>query len=84
VPIITMYTSFHCSDCRRAKLFLQERSITFREVNIDLSPEAEALVLRVNHGRRKVPTFDVDGRYFANSPFNPYQLADDLKIPLNT
>jgi len=79
-----MYTSFHCSDCRRAKLFLQERGIAFREVNIDLSPEAEALVLRVNHGRRKVPTFDVDGRYFANSPFNPYLLADDLKIPLNT
>lgn len=79
-----MYTSFHCGDCRRAKLFLQERGITFREVNIDLSPEAEALVLRVNHGRRKVPTFDVDGRYFANSPFDPYQLADDLKIPLNT
>jgi hypothetical protein len=40
-------------------------------------------VLRVNRGRRKVPTFDVDGRYFANSPFNPYQLADELKIPLN-
>ncbi|HKF53260.1 MAG TPA: glutaredoxin family protein [Candidatus Acidoferrales bacterium] len=84
MPTITMYTSFHCSDCRRAKLFLQERGIAFREVNIDLSPEAEALVLRVNHGRRKVPTFDVDGRYFANSPFNPYLLADDLKIPLNT
>ena len=79
-----MYTSFHCGDCHRAKLFLQERGIAFREVNIDLSPEAEALVLRVNHGRRKVPTFDVDGRYFANSPFNPYQLADELKIPLNT
>ena len=83
MPAITMYTSFHCSDCRRAKTFLQERGIAFREVNIDLSPEAEALVLRVNHGRRKVPTFDVDGRYFANSPFNPYQLADDLRIPLN-
>lgn len=80
---ITMYISFHCGDCRRAKLFLQERGIAFREVNIDLSPEAEALVLRVNHGRRKVPTFDVDGRHFANSPFNPYQLADELKIPLN-
>lgn len=84
MPAITMYTSFHCGDCRRAKLFLQERGIAFREVNIDLSLEAEALVLRVNHGRRKVPTFDVDGRYFSNSPFNPYQLAGDLKIPLNT
>ena len=80
---ITMYTTSWCSDCRRAKLFLQERGIEFREVNIDKSPEAEALVLRVNSGRRKIPTFEVDGRYFANSPFDPYQLAEELKIPLN-
>jgi len=80
---ITMYTTGWCVDCRRAKLFLQERGIAFREVNIDDSPEAEALVLRVNHGRRKVPTLEVGGRYFSVSPFNPYQLAGELKIPLN-
>lgn len=78
-----MYSSSHCSDCRRAKIFLQERNIAFREINIDKSPESEALVLRVNKGRRKVPTFEIDGRYFSNSPFNPYKLAEDLKIPLN-
>ena len=81
--MITMYSSSHCSDCRRAKIFLQERNIAFREINIDKSPESEALVLRVNKGRRKVPTFEIDGRYFSNSPFNPYKLAEDLKIPLN-
>lgn len=80
---ITIYTTAWCVDCRRVKLFLQERGISFREVNIDNSPEAEALVLRVNHGRRKVPTLEVDGRYFAVSPFNPYRLAEELKIPLN-
>ncbi|MGB6482118.1 MAG: glutaredoxin family protein [Candidatus Acidiferrales bacterium] len=82
-PVITMYTTPSCGDCRRAKLFLQERGVAFREVNIDQSPETEALILRVNDGRRKVPTFEVDGRYFANSPFDPYKLADELKIPLN-
>lgn len=80
---ITMYCSSHCADCLRAKLFLRERGVAFREVNIDESREAEALVLQVNGGRRKVPTFEVDGRYFANSPFDPYELADALKIPLN-
>lgn len=78
-----MYSSTYCSDCRRAKIFLQERKVAFQEINIDKSPEDEALVLRVNNGRRKVPTFEVDGRYFSNSPFNPYTLAEDLKIPLN-
>ena len=78
-----MYCTAWCSDCRRAKVFLQERGVTFREVNIDKSEEAEQLVLRVNNGRRKVPTFEVQGRYFANSPFDPYQLAENLNIPLN-
>lgn len=78
-----MYTTAFCGDCRRAKLFLEERGIAFREVNIDRSPEDEALVLRVNNGRRKVPTFEWEGRYFSNSPFDPYKLAEELKIPLN-
>jgi mycoredoxin len=81
---ITVYTTLWCGDCRRTKTFLKERGIEFREVNIDQSPEAEKLVLRVNDGRRKVPTLEVDGRYFANSPFDPYKLAEELKIPLNS
>jgi len=37
----------------------------------------------VNDGRRKVPTFEVDGRYFSCSPFDPYLLSRELNIPLN-
>ena len=84
MAVITIYSTPWCGDCRRTKLFLKERGIEFREVDIDKSPEAEALVLRVNNGRRKVPTLEVDGRYFANSPFDPYLLAEELKIPLNS
>ena len=80
---ITVYGTCWCGDCRRAKQFLRERGVAFREVNIDCSPEAEELVLRVNEGRRKVPTIEVDGRYFACSPFDPYQLSEELQIPLN-
>ncbi len=80
---LTVYSTSWCCDCRRVKQFLRERQVTFREVNIDEAPEAEELVLRVNNGRRKVPTIEVEGRYFACSPFDPHQLADELKIPLN-
>jgi mycoredoxin len=80
---IIVYTSAWCSDCRRAKRFLSERGVPYREVNIDEDVEAGELVLRVNAGRRKVPTIQVDGRYFACSPFDPYQLSEELKIPLN-
>lgn len=80
---LTVYSTTWCSDCRRVEQFLRERHIPFRKVNIDEAPDAEELVLRVNNGRRKVPTIEVEGRYFACSPFDPHQLADELKIPLN-
>ncbi len=80
---IKIYTTPGCADCRRTKQFLRERGVAFEEVNIEEHPEAEELVLRVNEGRRKVPTLEVGGHYFACSPFDPYQLSEELKIPLN-
>ncbi len=81
---ITIYTTPGCGDCRRTKQFLKDRGVAFREVDINESPEAEELVVKANDGRRKVPTLNVDGRFFACSPFDPYQLAEELKIPLNS
>jgi mycoredoxin len=80
---ILMYSTSWCGDCRRAKLFLKERGVAYREINVDEDPDAEELILKVNNGRRKVPTFEVDGRYFACSPFDPYLLSRELNIPLN-
>ena len=80
---ITMYTTTGAGIAGAQALF-EERGIAFREVDIDNSPEAEELVLRVNDGRRRAPTLEIDGRYFANSPFDPYKLAEELKIPLNS
>ena len=80
---VTIYGTNWCGDCHRVKRFLSKRRVPFREVNIDEAPDAVELVLRVNNGRRKVPTIEVNGRYFACSPFDPYQLAEELKIPLN-
>lgn len=80
---ITIYGSAWCPDCRRAKTFLKERGVAFEEVNIEDDPEGEEIVIRANDGKRKVPTLKVGERYFACSPFNAQQLADELKIPLN-
>ena len=81
---ITVYCTLWCPDCRRTKAFLNDRGVEFHEVNIDEDPDAEALVIRVNDGKRKVPTIEVAGRYFACSPFDPYQLSSELGIPLNS
>ncbi len=78
-----MYTTQWCPDCRRAKSFLKERGVAFREVNIDEDESAEEIVIRANDGKRKVPTLEAGGRFFACSPFDPGQLAAELNIPLN-
>jgi glutaredoxin len=80
---VTMYTAQWCPDCRRAKSFMKERGVTFREIDIENNPEAAALVMRVNDGRRRIPTMEIDGRYFACSPFDAQQLATELNVPLN-
>lgn len=80
---ITMYTTAWCPDCWRAKRFLKERGVSYREVNIEEDESAEEIVIRANDGLRKVPTLEVGGRYFACSPFDPEQLASELNIPLN-
>ncbi len=83
MPDVIVYGTTWCCDCRRAKQFLRELGVQFREVNIDDKQDAEALVLRVNNGLRKVPTIEVEGRYFSCSPFDPHQLVEELKIPPN-
>ena len=80
---ITMYTTNWCPDCRRVKSFLTHRGIAFSEVNIEEDDTAEEIVIRVNHGKRKVPTLKVGDRYFACSPFNATQLASELNVPRN-
>jgi glutaredoxin len=80
---ITMYSTAWCPDCRRVKNFLKERGIAFREVNIEEDPGGEEIVIKANDGKRKVPTLEVAGRYFAVSPFDAEQLAEELNIPLN-
>ncbi|HXN27815.1 MAG TPA: glutaredoxin family protein [Candidatus Acidoferrales bacterium] len=80
---ITVYSTSWCCDCRRAKHFLRDRGIPYREVNIDDDAAAEAIVLQINNGKRKVPMIGIEGRYFSLSPFDPYKFAEELKIPLN-
>jgi len=63
--------------------FPEEQGVAFEEVNIEEDPEDEEIVVREQR-QAKVPTLKVGERYFACSPFNAQQLADELKIPLNS
>jgi mycoredoxin len=80
---IKVYTTPWCSDCRMAKRFLKEWNIEYEEINIDENPDAAQHVIRLNNGKRKVPTFELDGRTFACSPFNLEVLREGLGFLLS-
>ncbi|MBI2956427.1 MAG: glutaredoxin family protein [Acidobacteria bacterium] len=75
-----MYFAPWCADCRAAKRFLDERGVPYQGVNIEENPDAAELIVEKNDGKRKVPTFEVDGRWFAVSPFDPDLLARELGL----
>lgn len=75
-----MYTTTWCSDCRLAKKFLQQQGIAYEEVNIEEQEGAAEYVMRVNNGKRKVPTFEVDGRAFNLSPYSEATLRKELGL----
>ncbi len=77
---IKIYTTRWCGDCRHAKRFLNERGIEYEEVDIEQQEEAAAHVMRINGGKRKVPTFEVEGRAFALSPYDERRLRAELGL----
>lgn len=78
---ILMYTRPGCEDSDAAREFLKKYDIQFEEVNIDQSREALDYVMSVNEGKQRTPTFNVDGRTFHCSPFDPQKLARNLGLP---
>ncbi|HRY09158.1 MAG: mycoredoxin [Actinobacteria bacterium] len=54
--MITMYTTSWCGYCSRLKAQMQRSGLAFREVNIEMDPEAAAFVGSVNGGNHVVPT----------------------------
>lgn len=77
---IRMYTTMWCPDCYRAKNFLRSRGVAFEEVRIEDVEGAAEFVIAANGGKRKVPTFEVNGRTFHCSPFDPQSLSRQLGL----
>ena len=65
---VTVYTSFWCPDCREAKRFLQQHSISFQEIDIENTPGAAEEVVRQT-GKRAIPQFVIDGEWV--QPYRP-------------
>ena len=77
---IRIYATSWCPDCRQARRFLGENRLPYEELDIEAHPQAAQFVMRANSGKRKVPTFDVDGRVFHCSPFSAEKLKQELGL----
>ncbi len=53
---IVMYSTGWCSDCTRAKKFLNKRKIDYIDVDIEADEKGRDFVMQVNDGARVVPT----------------------------
>ncbi len=67
---VKIYTTTWCPDCRMAKKYLDTKGIAYEEINVETVPGAADLVMSINSGKRKVPTFVVGEDAFHNSPFS--------------
>ena len=67
---VKIYTTTWCPDCRMAKKYLDTKGIAYEEINVETIPGAADLVMSINSGKRKVPTFVVGEDTFHNSPFS--------------
>lgn len=53
---ITVYATTWCGDCRMAKRWLDAHGVAYDYINIEQNDEAAAYVVKVNGGKRSVPT----------------------------
>ncbi|MBP7686442.1 MAG: FAD-dependent oxidoreductase, partial [Thermoflexales bacterium] len=53
---LTVYGATWCGDCKRAKKFLGEQRVHYEWVDVEQDATGLALVERLNHGKRIIPT----------------------------
>ena len=72
--MITMYTTSWCGDCRVTKRVLEQKGLAFTEIDIEQDPNAAEIVMKVNNGKRSVPTLEYNGQAASMSGFSRAKL----------
>jgi thioredoxin reductase (NADPH) len=78
---ITMYGTYWCSDCKRAKQFFGDHRVPYDFIDVDGNPEAIAFIERVNEGNQQIPVIEFDDGDYLVEPSNR-QLAEKLGLRL--
>ncbi len=76
-PNISVYGSRTCPDTNRATKFLDEQGIPYEFKDVDESPEFNEYIAGLNHGKRVMPTIQVENDFLINP--DPKKLAEAVK-----
>lgn len=74
---VIVYSSSWCPWCDRAKQFLKENKIDFKEIDIESDPKAAQEMVEKS-GQMGVPVIDIDGRIIVG--FNEPEIRKALKL----
>ena len=75
---IRVYGTTWCSDCRQAKLFLDKQMIDYDWIDIEHDSDGESLVMKINNGKRIVPTIMFPDESYLIEPSNK-EISEKLK-----
>lgn len=76
---ITMYGTYWCGDCKRAKQFFGEHRVPYEFVDVDADKEGMTVVERENNGKHIIPVIVFDDGSSLIEPSNA-ELAAKLKL----
>ena len=60
-PSVLVYSMHDCADCSRSKALLMRLGVSYEEIYVEDDPAATAEVIRLNDGRRILPTIIIGG-----------------------
>jgi glutaredoxin 3 len=60
VPVVEIYTKTFCNYCWRAKMLLESKGVSFKEISVDFGGEEKQRMVQRAHGRTTVPQIFID------------------------
>ncbi len=76
-PNISVYGSRTCPDTTRATEYLDSQGVPYEFKDVDQSPEFNDYIADLNHGKRVMPTIQVENEFLINPDLK--KLAEAVK-----
>lgn len=74
---VTMYGADWCGDCRRSKRFMEENSVDFNYIDVEVDLSAADKVVEINGGAKSIPVIVFEDGTHLTEPSD-----NDLKAKL--